>query len=218
MSIREVKFIRNMKLIVISNPINLNNEHALLCSLFESGLEYYHLRKPDFTVNEVEEYIQQIPQQYLNKVVLHSHHQLAIKYKVKGVHFTHKNPYKRSDNFPTNMHRSASFHSLEELKNTESIFQYVFLSPVFDSISKKNHKTKIDKTALKFLLEHKTNKPEKIALGGINEHTISEAMEMGFDGIAVLGAIWMSGEPVKKFKHLLNVCNTFHEIKKENHV
>ncbi len=207
-----------MKLIVISNPINLKDEHSILCSLFDAGLKYYHLRKPDFTYKELEEYIQQIPKQYRDKVILHSHHQLAVEYGVKGVHFTNKNPYQESDNFQKNMHHSASFHSLGEIKNATPIFQYVFISPVFDSISKADHKTQIDKTALKLFLQRETKTTEIIALGGINSDTIAEAADMGFDGMALLGSIWMSGKPIESFKELLSVTGGFNKIENNIHV
>src|ERR1019366_1979318 len=117
-----------------------------------------------------------------------------------------------------NMHQSVSFHSLGEIKNVNPVFQYVFISPVFDCISKENYKTKIDKTALKLFLQDKVNEPEIIALGGINEETINQPMEIGFDGLAVLGAIWMSNNPIEKFNHLLKITNSFNKIKNRIHV
>lgn len=205
-----------MKLIVISNPINIDNEHTVLCSLFENGLAYFHLRKPEFTYDELKEYIQGIPQQHRNKVVVHSHHQLAVEYGLKGIHYTYKNPFQGSDNFPKDMHRSASLHSLEEIENAAPVFQYLFISPVFDSISKADHKTQIDKTALKLFLQRETKTSEVIALGGINSDTIAEAADMGFDGMALLGSIWMSNEPIESFKLLLSVTSGFNTI--ENNI
>jgi thiamine-phosphate pyrophosphorylase len=192
-----------MKLIVISNPVNLNNEHDLLCSLFEAGLDLFHLRKPGLTYEELERYIQLIPQQHRNRVILHSHHQLTVEYKLKGIHFTAHDPYIGSDIFPAELQRSASLHSLEEIKNVNPDFKYVFLSPVFDSISKAAYKSKFDLEELKSsaLLRRGTG-VEIIALGGIDEHTIAEAISFGFKGVAVLGAVWMSDDPLKKFKEL----------------
>lgn len=207
-----------MRLIVISNPINIDNEQAILSSLFDSGLEIFHLRKPDFTAKELEEYILNIPQQYRNRVVLHSHHPLAVKHELKGVHFTYKNPYQGSDNFPKEMHRSASLHSLEEIQNAAPIFQYLFISPVFDSISKVDYKSHIDKIALKWFLQGETKTSEIIALGGINSDTIAEAADMGFDGIALLGSIWMSTKPIESFKELLSVTGGFNKIENNIHV
>ncbi len=188
-----------MKLIVISNPVNLNNERALLCSLFENGLEYFHLRKPDFTSDEMEEYIQQIPAEYLSKIVIHSHHYLADKYNLKGKHKTFEQAVKTG-------FLSASFHSTDELMECNYNYEYVFLSPIFDSISKENYKSTFNKNELKSFLGSYNKTPEIIALGGINDETIHQVTDMGFDGVAVLGAIWNDKDPLQKFKELKNYC------------
>ncbi len=207
-----------MKLIVISNPIDLSNEHALLGALFEAGLEYFHLRKPDFTYHELERYIQLIPTQYQNRVVVHSHHQLAHEYGLKGVHYTKHTPYLSFAAMEEYMHQSASFHSLEELKTLNTNFQYVFLSPVFNSISKKNYHAAFEKNDLEIFLNNQISNCEIIALGGIDEDTIKEAMRLGFDGAAVLGALWQSADPIRKFDTLQKVCAAVNEISNEHHV
>ncbi|WP_204280099.1 hypothetical protein, partial [Raoultella ornithinolytica] len=47
-----------------------------------------------------------------------------------------------------------------------------------------------------------------IAIGGIDEHNCVKAFDMGFTGVAVLGAIWQSTEPVKQFKKLQSKCSS----------
>ena len=45
-----------------------------------------------------------------------------------------------------------------------------------------------------------------IALGGIDEHNIAAAMDMGFDGVAVLGALWnevVENDEAKSIKRIL---------------
>lgn len=160
-----------MKLIVISNPVNLNNEHVILCSLFEAGLECFHVYKPLFSKEEIQNYIQGIPSVYHSKIVLHSEY--------------------------------FKFHSLKELEECKEKYEYAFLSPVFDSISKQGYKGKFDLQELKNspLLRREAG-GEIIALGGIDEYTIAEAISVGFKGVAVLGAVWMSDDPLKKFKEL----------------
>ena len=46
-----------MKLIVISAPQTIENEISIIEELIEKGLEYYHLRKPDWTINQTREFI-----------------------------------------------------------------------------------------------------------------------------------------------------------------
>jgi thiamine-phosphate pyrophosphorylase len=167
-----------MKLIVISSPENSSDEIEIVSALFENGLEIFHIHKPNFSKEETKNFIHQIPSKYHNKIFLHS-------------------------DFP-------KFHSLEELENYKMKYDYAFLSPIFDSISKVGYKTSHE------FHELTRNKLEKIrvisgkniiALGGIDEDKIETCFELGFAGVAVLGAIWNSASPIEKFKRLKLLCH-----------
>lgn len=197
-----------MKLIIISNPEPIANEVNIVNTLFDEGLEYFHLRKPNFNFNEMEEYIQCISLKHLNKIVLHSHHSLAEKYKLKGKHKTSI----AIDTTGDTKYISTSFHSLEKIENCKENYDYVFLSPVFDSISKQGYKSNLNlKEVKQFLQSKKALLLGKdlggacIALGGINEHNIQTALEMGFAGVAVLGAIWNSDDKLKSFNRINSI-------------
>ena len=95
---------------------------------------------------------------------------------------------------------STSFHSTKEIKASRRKYQYAFLSPIFDSISKQKYKSNFDLEKLERFL--KSNSKNLIALGGINETTIVSAKTLGFSGAASLGYIWKSKEPESKFKKL----------------
>jgi len=166
------------------------------------------LRKSDFTSDEMEAYIKQIPAEYLSKIVLHSHHHLVDKYHLKGKHKTSANTSEitvkqliadKADERRIENFISTSFHSTEEIMACDYNYEYAFLSPIFDSISKKGYTSKFNQTELKSFLSTRDKKMELIALGGISEETIHQAMDLGFNGIAVLGAIWNSKIPVKHF-------------------
>ena len=77
-----------MKLILISYPTNIDNEHQILAHLFDEGLEYFHLRKPGFSKARIINYLSQIPDKYYNRIVIHSHYDLIRKYNLKGIHIT----------------------------------------------------------------------------------------------------------------------------------
>ena len=158
-----------MKLIVISHPTVFPNEHRVIESLFENGLEIFHIHKPNFSEQEIQNYIQQFPQKYHSRIYLHSQ-------------------------FP-------KFHSLKELENHKEKYEYAFLSPIFDSISKKDYKSNFDLHELKNspLLARRGVGGEVFALGGIDESRIEICRELGFAGVAVLGAIWHSKNPIEKF-------------------
>jgi thiamine monophosphate synthase len=101
-----------MKLIVISSPINIESESETILLLFKADLKYFHLRKPNLSLREFEYFLDRIPKQYLNRVIIHQHHELIEKYPLKGVHYTqHLINFKYLDS-QDKIHRSKSCHSI----------------------------------------------------------------------------------------------------------
>lgn len=87
----------------------------------------------------------------------------------------------------------GSCHSFEEVEALEKEKIYCFLSPIFDSISKKGYKANFDTETLKAFLK-KERQIKVIALGGLTEGNYNEIIELGFDGGAFLGSIWSKYE------------------------
>ena len=84
---------------------------------------------------------------------------------------------------------SYSAHGFTEVQHLPFHTDYVFLSPVFDSISKKGYRAGFDDPEI--LKAFLANSQQKIiALGGINQERIQTCNELGFDGYAMLGHIW----------------------------
>ena len=77
-----------MKLVVLSASEPQDHEIEMLCKMFENGLEYFHLRKPKYSTYKLSDYIQSIPEQFRNRIIIHSHHELAVKYNLHGVYIT----------------------------------------------------------------------------------------------------------------------------------
>ena len=133
-----------MNLIVFSFPFNTGNETKIITELFENGLATFHLRKPDYKYKEFKNLLDKIPSVYHEKIVIHSHYELCDQYKLKGIHLTgmirqNLNKERLSDTLNKYKIISASFHEPDELAANKDVFCYVFLSPVFDSISKINY-------------------------------------------------------------------------------
>jgi len=182
------------------------------------GLETLHLRKPEMTKLEYEELLKAIPSEHKRKVMLHQHHDLAAKYNVKGLHLKEESRHKLSlqevkelkrDLSRKNMLFSSSFHEMNEMGTYDGLFDYVFLSPVFESISKSEYRAN---PLLKEVVKMKGTKV--IALGGIQAENIVLTKAYGFDGVAVLGAIWQ--DPTHslprfkeiQFQHAQQFCNS----------
>ncbi|TDO24462.1 thiamine phosphate synthase [Pedobacter duraquae] len=193
-----------MKLIVITAPWVVAQEAQLINALFDAGMSCLHLRKPNWNVDQFDKLLRDVTPAFYQYIVLHQHHVLVDELKLKGVHYPE---YQRLKTPPAliSEHRkqgltvSTSIHNITSLADT-SAFDYVFFGPVFNSISKSDYNA-LPIEAVKDL--PKGQGPEIIALGGINLDNLSGALEIGFDGVAVLGHLWMEPEKaLERFKRL----------------
>ncbi len=185
--------------IVISPPDILKSETMHLLKMLDAGLQYFHIRKPGKSPEEIRKYISGIDSRYHSRLILHQAFELAAEFGVGGLHLNAKNSkagFRRS--FQPGVHRlSASFHSLSQIKSSRRKYNYVFLSPAFDSISKVGYLGK----GLFPIPEWVLKKDMKvIALGGITPERISLVKKSGYSGIGMLGFIWESADPVAQFR------------------
>ncbi|MEO6167178.1 MAG: thiamine phosphate synthase [Chitinophagales bacterium] len=205
-----------MKVIVISNPEEIVGETKTVIRLFEAGLERFHLRKPKYSTHALRSYLDQIPAAYRNRIVIHSHHDLSVPYSLAGIHVTEQ--HRKKKYWKTWLTRkylklrrpdltiTAGFHTLGSLKSQNPVYEYVFLSPVFESISKIGYRSTFNEDSLVKMIEKSSYKV--IALGGVDEDKIEKTLELGFHGVALLGSIWKSNDPLEKFKRIHQLCNS----------
>lgn len=190
-----------MKLKVLSLPSFFDGEAQLIQQLFENGMPCLHIRKPEAAVNEIEALINQIDASYYNRMIVHDQVELAKKYNLKGVHFSFRTRNKISTPLP-NFIKSCSCHSLPELAVISNSVDDAFLSPVYDSISKDGYQSKFKLNDIKADLKQ-INSCQVFALGGISVDKVERIKTLGFDGIAVLGALWQSPDPNTVLKQFL---------------
>lgn len=202
-------------MILITNPVFIENEINIINLLFEEGLPLLHIRKPDFSELETAQFIHQIKMDFRSNLVLHSHHDLAEDFGINRIHFSEKERKDNSDSpagfakFCRNKKesKSTSTHSIPDFNSLENDFDYAFLSPVFKSISKQNYLPEKDLfTALKSRTNYKT---KVIALGGIDSQNIQETLEKGFNDVALLGSIWNRENPIKQFKLCQQIVHSY---------
>ena len=176
-----------MKLILITSPTYFVEEDKIITSLFEEGLDILHLRKPDTAPMYAERLLTLIPEQYHKRIVVHGHFYLKEEFRLKGIHLNLRNP-----NAPDHYkgHISCSCHSLEEIKERKRNYDYVFMSPVFDSIYKQNYNAQYSPEEIKKAHKQGIIDKKVYALGGIDVHNIKEVKKYGFGGAAIMGAIW----------------------------
>jgi len=180
-----------MKLIIITTDELFEGEAEPLNLLFERGLETLHIRKPKASSNATKSLIDTIDAAYHPRIVLHDHYELTDCYHLQGIHLNNRNP-----EAPTriinnkNPTISRSCHTITELEDSIRSFHYVFLSPVFDSISKFGYKQRFSRDDLFQANSQGIINKRVIALGGIHAENISEIRRYGFGGVAMIGAVW----------------------------
>ncbi|MCZ4243958.1 thiamine phosphate synthase [Pedobacter punctiformis] len=195
-------------LIVISSPVQIEEEAQYINGLFDAGLPLFHLRKPDYDEAGVEALLKKINQEHYPKIALHQQHQLANEFGIKRLHFTER-LRKETDVALLDQYvnegfiLSTSIHEPEAYCSLGNPFSYCFIGPVFNSISKKNYPAKSELRLPRKSNTHLNLQTDLIALGGIDKHKVLEIKKLDFDGLAVLGAIWSN--PVQsriKFKEI----------------
>lgn len=176
-----------MRIIVISEPGFLPGEADAVASLLDAGAWRVHLRKPGADENDMRQLLAGIPCRYRSAISLHDCHGLAEQYGVGGVHVNGRNPG------PPEGYKglvSCSCHSLSEVSSGKGSFDYMFLSPVFDSISKKGYGSRFSMGELKDAAMKGIVDGKVFALGGVSPDNIGLVRDAGFGGAAVLGSVW----------------------------
>lgn len=196
-------------MIVLSEPAYFKGEANLINQLFEAGLSVFHLRKPDSDRLAYTSLIAEIDASYHDRIALHGFHDLILDFpSIKRLHYpewlrkqTFKDGVHNADAALKNCTWSTSVHHLKDLDQLKG-FDYTFYGPVFNSISKPGY-AGVARAGL--VLPERKNNIRIIALGGIDAGKIVQVKRMGFDGLAVLGAIWNKKEQVlDNFKQLVN--------------
>lgn len=176
-----------MKIIVITRPYFFEGEDKYITYLLEQGIYRLHIRKPHASEKEVQALIEKIPQKYYAQVVLHEHPHLVEKYQLQGFHLNSRCPH-LPDGYKGGVSRSC--HSLEEVVRYKDQCDYVFLSPIFDSISKEGYGSAFSQEELQNAYKQGIINDNVIALGGIKPEHASYLEANGFGGMAFLGYVW----------------------------
>lgn len=185
-------------IIVITPEEVVQNETELINELFQEGLDLLHIRKPFMNPEEMTDFIQKIDFEFHHQLVLHSHYDLAKNFNISRFHFREIDRQNGLYKSFVDKMISTSVHDIEAFNKLNEDWEYSFISPVFPSISKKGYGE--NSTNLNDIKKRGNPNVKLIALGGINEKNINEVFEHGADGVALLGAIWESDEPLNVFK------------------
>ncbi len=200
-----------MKLIVMSSSSSIENEAQIVTQLFEAGLETYHLRKLKLSTNQMKGFIQQIPEHFHNRIFIHSHHNLASMFKLGGIHLTSTHKKKKYKTWLSikliklknpDIKITTLFKNIGHLFETDHkyVYSYVFLSPIFDSVSSKFQSGFTEHSLHSAMQKTKFN---VIARGGIEVSSVEKAKRINFNGLAFYSSIWKSNNPVAEFNKIV---------------
>ena len=199
-----------MKLVVVSAYNRVRNEADLYNNLFDLGLKTLHLRKPRFSTRKIRSLLDNVNEKYHNRIVIHSHFQLAFDYNIWGLHLTKDQKEKNIFNWlmlkyvhykKPILHYSTSHTGLSQIKKMNRPYEYVFLRPVFDirTSAFKDYYTK------EKLIEAVKESPYPLlACGGVKVSNIALIKEIGFSGLVVHSSIWKKEDPIGEFQKFLD--------------
>jgi thiamine-phosphate pyrophosphorylase len=192
-----------MELIVVTLPDYFEGEAELINDFFADGLRLLHIRKPVHDIRQFRELMKGIHPEYYPLISIHQHHEHAGEFSVQRLHFKeHERKSRSADDLKQLLSAgfllSSSVHDPAEL-SALSGFDYVFLGPVFNSISKIDYKSVL---ADDFVLPEL--KLRVMAIGGVEATRLQRIQQMNFDGAAVLGTLWQHPKsPLAAWKDLL---------------
>ncbi len=186
-----------MRIVVISPESEDPREAAAIDGLLASGLELYHVRKPSWTGAEIESWLRRLPQGWRKRLILHGHPEIAAGLGLGGHH-----DRDRTDH-PSRAGFSRSCHDLASLRRHLPAYRAILFGPVFPSISKPGYRPAPDFPweGLKALLARKKleSGARVLAIGGVSAARLARCKDLGFDGAAVLGAVWRERDPVAAY-------------------
>lgn len=167
--------------IAITPEKPVEEEASKIAMLLDGGIRYVHLRHPEATEAELAAIIEDVPERLRGRVRLHSHFALIDRCGLGGAHLNSRwsSYYGRTGTL------SRSCHTLKELADM-TLYEYVTLSPIYDSISKEGYRSAFNPAAVCNEIAGRN----VIALGGVTPDRFRELAEAGFIGAAMLGYLW----------------------------
>ena len=195
-----------MKILLSDNTQNLN-DIFIIKSFLKNENNLFHFRRYHSSELDVVQFLNSFSETERKQMVLNHHHFLASEFGVNRLHFSENDRIEIGDEKLEKLHSlgfilSTSVHTIEDFEKLNSVFDYAFLSPVFDSISKENYK------AVSFDLLDVRKDIKLIALGGITVENYTKALNLGFDGVAFLGGVWNQENPDKIVRNLTSLLST----------
>lgn len=175
-----------MRLIAITTPKVTDDDASIIWRLLDRGIDIIHLRKPESTIDECRKLLTKLTAEQRSKIVIHDYPELYSEFSLRGVHIN-----RNITSLPIgyNGSTSRSCHTFEEVLRYKEECDYLFLSPIFDSISKRGYKSRFSDEVLRRASVEGLIDSKVIALGGVTLDKIPYLRSLNFGGVAMMGAI-----------------------------
>lgn len=196
----------SLRLVAITAEAFAADEAATIRRLVEGGIDRVHVRKPGAAEADVRRLIEALPAALYPRLTLHDCLPLAVEYGLGGVHLNGRNPAP-PPGFRGMVSRSC--HSLDELAGEDRggkdcpqshgqdqaqdqavSIGYRFLSPIFDSLSKRGYRAAFSDAELRAAALRGMLGERVYALGGVTPERLPQVRAWGFGGAALLGYLW----------------------------
>ena len=176
-----------MRIIAITTPKVGDNDAYLIKRLLEGGIDIIHLRKPESDIHACRQLLKALTKEEREQIIVHDFPELYDEFSLKGIHINRNVSSLPNDYIGL---RTRSCHSLEEVKRYKNEYDYLFLSPIFDSISKVGYragfrKEELQEASMKGIIDEKV-----VALGGVTFESIAYLKGLNFGGVAMIGGIY----------------------------
>lgn len=186
------------RVIGITRPDFFEGEAARISELLASHrVDLIHVRKPEATQLQVASLLSQLSAQERRCVMIHDFFPLAPQFGLRGIHLNG-----RHSQIPVYIHSgfkvSCGCHSFGELMAQKArtdadglpLMDYLFLSPVFDSISKHGYRSTFAPQVLAEAAKRGVIDQRVVALGGVRPAKFDQLSQWHFGGAAMLGNLW----------------------------
>ena len=176
-----------MRIIAITTPRVDDEDLHLIRELIRCGIDTIHLRKPDSDIAECRRLLKELTDIERERIIIHDYPELYEEFSLKGIHIN-RNVTCLPDDYIG--FKTRSCHSFEEIIRYKDEYDYVFLSPVFDSISKVGYKAGFSMEELQEASAAGIIDEKVVALGGVTFNSVPYLKRLGFGGVAMIGGIY----------------------------
>lgn len=173
--------------IAVTLPTVICGEVAIIRHLLADGFDVIHLRKPQADIDYCRALLRELTPAERSKIVVHDYSELYYEFGLRGIHLN-----KNISALPADYSgsRTRSCHSFEEVTMYKDECDYLFLSPIFDSISKQGYRSAFSHEELTWASQRGIIDSKVVALGGVTADKIDYLTALHFGGVALSGAVY----------------------------